>query len=364
MKIQHSLSQIEEMEEYLTELAGRKEEYDSVQAEAARTEDIWKSVYEKYGRKLERIRGNWQQPVSAEEIEKLKREVFDESIAARLKRFFGLKEKQLSEYNRLMDRLDFLRAHTRGQAEKTQERMEEISEAFQRCLSEYEEGYSRIFQEYSGASKQGWDSYAAPEKEENSVYIGDMTMEITDQPEEEKLLQSGLNNAIGGDGILAPCLLDLDEPVKLGIVYSSDQEKQKASGLVRSVIFQVIRHLPMYQYQFTCLDYKNSGSYLGELRGLERFIDPYADGIHTELFQGRYQMLTMASTESGITETMAALEDYIDSVSRILGGMENAGQYNQVSEKKIPHLFFIMDAYPAGLCPAGFPLFHSRKEDE
>ena len=137
--------------------------------------------------------------------------------------------------------------------------------------------------------------------------------------------------------------------MKLGIVYSNDMEKQKASGLVRSIIFQVIRHLPLYQYQFTCLDYKNSGSYLGELRGLEKFVDTYAEGIRTELFKERYQMLTMAATEQQIGETLDFLEWYIDSVSRMLGGTESAAEYNQTAEKKIPHLFFIMDAYPEGL---------------
>lgn len=348
MKIRHSLSRIEEMEDYLTELAGRNEEYISFQKEAAQVNEIWKSVYEKYGRKLERIRGQWQQPVSAEEVERLKREVFDESISTRLKRFFGLKGKQLDEYNQLMDRLDFLRAYTGGQVEQTGQRIEEAKKALEKCLDEYEAAYEKVFREYSGSSKSGWDDYVFPEKPEHLIYIGDMTMEITDREEDEAFLRSALDMTMDETRILAPCILDLDEPIKLGIVYSNDQEKQKASGLVRSVIFQAIRHLPLYQYQFTCLDYKNSGSYLGELRGLERFVDPYADGIHTELFEEYYRMLTMASTEGSIAETMNALENYIDNVSRILGGMECAGDYNRVSEKKIPHLFFIMDAYPEG----------------
>lgn len=349
MRIRHSLSQIEEMEEYLSELDGRQEELEEVHKEAAQTEEIWRSVYEKYGQKLERIRKPWQQPVSREDIDNLKREVFDESIVTRLKRFFGLKEKQLDEYNRLMDRLDFLKTYLNGQLNEAENCMAELNQALNASFSSYEKAYNRVFQEYSGSSQNGWEVYEEPETPESCIYIGDMTMEITDRPEEEERLKAGLTNARGGTAVLAPCVLELEEPVKLGIVYSNDQEKQKASGLVRSIIFQVIRHLPLYQYQFTCLDYKNSGSYLGELRGLESFVDAYAEGIHTELFQNRYQMLTMASTEGAISDTMNTLEAYIDTVSRLLGGMESVRDYNLVSEKKIPHLFFIMDAYPEGL---------------
>ncbi len=349
MRIQHSLSKIEEMEEFLSELEERQTECGNLRQEAEQAENIWKQVYGKYGRKLERIRGSWQQPVTKAEIQQLKQEVFDESIVTRLKRFFGLKEKQLTEYNSLMDRLDFLRDYTNNQVKESETRMEDLKEGLGQTIREYEDTYRGVYEAYSSAFGAGWEEYHQPEEDKPQVYIGDMTMEITDSPEDEMVLKSGLHQAWGSQGILAPCILDLETPVKLGIVYSNDMEKQKASGLVRSIIFQVIRHLPLYQYQFTCLDYKNSGSYLGELRGLEKFVDTYAEGIRTELFKERYQMLTMAATEQQIGETLDFLEWYIDSVSRMLGGTESAAEYNQTAEKKIPHLFFIMDAYPEGL---------------
>lgn len=353
MKMIQSLEQVEQIECCLTEIQEQKEECTRLEQEYGRISDIWKSVYDRYGHKLERIRKTWKMPVTQGEIDTLKQLVYDESLGIRIKRLIGLKKKQLEVYNDLMDRLDFLKSCGEGQISSVRSRMDSKEGEMMELLARYKRAYVQVCAGYSGADQNAWETYKRPEQSVSKAYIGDLALEITDEKMYANILSGALGNAWGPMGIKAPCLFMLETPIKLGIIYSNDQEKIKASGLVRSIIFQVIRNLPMYHYQFICLDYKNSGSYLGELRGLEAFVDSYAEGIHAELLGGRYQMLTLTSTESGIQETMNSMEIYIDAVSRLLGGAGSVREFNEASGEKIPHLFFIMDAFPEGLNDSG-----------
>ena len=348
-----SLEQVEQIEGCLTEIQEQKVECTRLELDYGQITGIWKSVYDKYGHKLERIRKSLKMSVTREEIDLLKQSVYDESLGTRIKRFIGLKQKQLEVYNELMDRLDFLKSHYEGQLNSVRGRMDAREGELKELLARYKRAYTQVCAGYSGADPKAWETYKQPEDPESKVYIGDLALEITDDKTCAASFHGSLGNAWGPMGIKAPCLFMLDTPIKLGIIYNNDQEKTKASGLVRSIIFQVIRNIPMYNYQFVCLDYKNSGSYLGELRGLETFVDSYAEGIHIELLGGRYQMLTLSSTESGIQETLNKLENYIDAVSRLLGGAESVREFNEASSEKIPCLFFIMDAFPEGLNDSG-----------
>lgn len=349
MKIVHSLSQIDQMESYLEEIEVLNQKKKELSGEERQIREIWQMIYDKYGHKLERIRKPWKHPVSQEEIDQLKASVFDESIATRLKRFFGLKQKQLDEYNDLMDRLDFLKKHNEDQLGEVNSQLDEKEEKWSGYLEKYADSYKKIKKMYSDSQEQDWESYVQPEEEQTFLYLGDLTADLETGDEAADQISRQLGNAWENEQVKCPCLFDLEQSVKLGIIYENEQQKEQAQTFIRSIICQVIRQYPLYRYQFTCLDYKGSGSSLRELRKLEEFVDTYAEGIKTDLFQNRYQMLTVSATESAIADTLSWLEEYIDEVSRTIGGKESIYEYNKGAEEKIPILFLLINDFPEGL---------------
>lgn len=349
MKIVHSLSQIDQMESYLEEIEALEQKKKGLSAEERQIQEIWKVIYDKYGHKLERIRKPWKHPVSQAEIDQLKASVFDESIVTRLRRFLGLRQKQLDEYNDLMDRLDFLKQHNGDKLAEVNGQLDEKNEKWSEYLEKYADSYKKIKKMYSDSQEQDWKSYVQPEEEQTFLYLGDLTAELETGDEAAKQIQEKIGNAWGNDQIKCPCLFDLEQSVKLGIVYENEQQKDQAQAFIRSIICQIIRQYPLYRYQFTCLDYKGSGSSLRELRKLEEFVDTYAEGIKTDLFRNRYQMLTVSSTESAIADTLSWLEEYIDEVSRTIGGKGTIYEYNKDAEEKIPILFLLINDFPEGL---------------
>ena len=349
MKIVHSLSQIDQMESYLEEIEVLNQKKKELSGEERQIREIWQVIYNKYGHKLERIRKPWRHPVSQAEIDQLKASVFDESIVTRLKRFLGLRQKQLDEYNDLMDRLDFLKQHNEAQLGEVKGQLDEKEEKWSEYLEKYADSYKKIKKMYSDSQEQDWKSYVQPEEEQTFLYLGDLTADLETGDEAAAQIHEKIGNAWENDQIKCPCLFDLEQSVKLGIIYENEQQKDQAQAFIRSIICQVIRQYPLYRYQFTCLDYKGSGSSLRELRKLEDFIDTYAEGIKTDLFQNRYQMLTVSSTESAIADTLSWLEEYIDEVSRTIGGKESIYEYNKEAEEKIPILFLLINDFPEGL---------------
>ena len=349
MKIVHSLSQIDQMESYLEEIEVINQKKKELSEEERQIREIWQVIYDKYGNKLERIRKPWRHPVSQAEIDQLKASVFDESIVTRLKRFLGLRQKQLDEYNDLMDRLDFLKSHNEEQLGEVNGQLDEKEERWSEYLEKYADSYRKIKKMYSDSQEQDWKSYVQPEEEQTFLYLGDLTADLETGDEAAEQIHEKIGNAWENDQIKCPCLFDLEQSVKLGIIYENEQQKDQAQAVIRSIICQVIRQYPLYRYQFTCLDYKGSGSSLRELRKLEEFVDTYAEGIKTDLFQNRYQMLTVSATESAIADTLSWLEDYIDEVSRTIGGKETIYEYNKGAEEKIPILFLLINDFPEGL---------------
>ncbi len=349
MKILHSLSQIDLMENYLEEIEVLEQKKKELSAEERQIKEIWQVIYDKYGHKLERIRKPWKHPVSQAEVDQLKASVFDESIATRLKRFLGLRQKQLDEYNDLMDRLDFLKQHNGDLLSDVNGQLDEKKEEWSAYLEKYADSYTDIKKIHSDFQKQDLESYVQPETEQTLLYLGDLTADLETGEETAGQIGKILGNAWEDGRIKCPCLFDLEQSVKMGIVYENEQQKDQAQALIRSIICQVIRQYPLYRYQFTCLDYKGSGSSLRELRKLEEFVDTYAEGIKTDLFENRYQMLTVSSTESAIADTLSWLEAYIDEVSRTIGGKANIYEYNKDAEEKIPLLFLLINDFPEGL---------------
>lgn len=349
MKIVHSLSQIDQMESYLEEIEALEQKKKGLSAEERQIQEIWKVIYDKYGHKLERIRKPWKHPVSQAEIDQLKASVFDESIVTRLRRFLGLRQKQLDEYNDLMDRLDFLKQHNGDKLAEVNGQLDEKNEKWSEYLEKYADSYKKIKKMYSDSQEQEWKSYVQPKEEQNFLYLGDLTADLETGEETAEQIRERIGNAWENEQIKCPCLFDLEQSVKLGIIYENEQQKDQAQAFIRSIICQIIRQYPLYRYQFTCLDYKGSGSSLRELRKLEEFVDTYAEGIKTDLFQNRYQMLTVSSTESAISDTLSWLEEYIDEVSRTIGGKGNVYEYNKDAEEKIPILFLLINDFPEGL---------------
>lgn len=349
MKVIHSLSQIDQMENYLEEIEILDQKKKILMGEEQQIREIWQVIYDKYGHKLERIRKPWKHPVSQEEIDKLKASVFDESITTRLKRFFGLRQKQMDEYNDLMDRLDFLKKHNEDQLKEAASQLDKKEQEWKEYLENYRDSYKRIKKNYSDSDEQDWKEYVQPEEAQTFLYMGDLTVELETEEKAANQIHEEIGSAWENDQIKCPCLFDLEQSVKLGIIYENEKQKDQAQAVIRSIICQVIRQYPLYRYQFTCLDYKGSGSSLRELRKLEEFIDTYAEGIKTELFQNRYQMLTVSSTESAIADTLSWMEEYIDEVSRTVGGKENIYEYNKDVEEKIPILFLLINDFPEGL---------------
>lgn len=349
MKVIHSLSQIDQMENYLEEIEILDQKKRVLTGEEQQIREIWQVIYDKYGHKLERIRKPWRHPVSQEEINQLKSSVFDESIATRLKRFFGLRQKQLDEYNDLMDRLDFLKKHNEDQLEEADCQLDKKEQEWKEYLEKYKNSYKRIKKQYSDSEEQDWKEYTQPEEVQTFLYMGDLTVELEAEEKATEMIRGEIGSAWENDQIKCPCLFDLEQSVKLGIVYENEKQKDQAQAIIRSIICQVIRQYPLYRYQFTCLDYKGSGSSLRELRKLEEFVDTYAEGIKTDLFQNRYQILTVSSTESAIADTLSWMENYIDEVSRTIGGKANIYEYNKDAEEKIPILFLLINDFPEGL---------------
>lgn len=353
MKIIHSLSQIDQMESYLEEISALNQKKKVLEGEILQITEIWQVIYNKYGRKLERIRKPWRYTVSPEEIEQLKQSVFDESIGTRLKRFFGLKQKQLDEYNDLMDRLDFLKKHNEDQLGEVSAQLDEKENNWLKYLKEYGDSYKKIKKMYTDSDEQDWKEYVQPENEQTFLYLGDLTADLETEDHMAEQIREELGDAWKNEQIKCPCLFDMEQSVKLCIVYENEQQKEQAQAVMRSIICQVIRQYPLYRYQFTCLDYKGSGSSLRELRRLEEFVDPYAEGIKTDLFQNMYQMLALSSTETAIADTLDWLENYIDEVSRTIAGKESIHEYNKNAEEKIPILFLLINDFPEGLGDSG-----------
>ncbi|MBR3124399.1 MAG: hypothetical protein IKF42_03080 [Mogibacterium sp.] len=97
--------------------------------------------------------------------------------------------------------------------------------------------------------------------------------------------------------------------------------------VVRSLIYQIIKSMPAYSYEFKYMDYTEGGNLLDDIHSIASVRNPNAYWLH-DLFQHQYNMMTSATQISDIHALLSALSVYVDNVNEILAGAMTVPEYN------------------------------------
>lgn len=341
MQFDSALQILEKMDEFSDRMADLRAEKSDILEKEDMFGTIRANALNKYGRKFERIKKNVRNNVTKAEIETLAKAVYDESLKTQIKRFIGIAGKQMDEYNDLMDKLDTLLSVYAQRRLAVEQNIEAQKKQLISLFINYEEAYQSIL---SSVSPEEIESgYQEPEERlKPFIYLGDMEQPLPENENVIEIARERLLTSSDGEWIRIPGYVFIKETFLCSVEYEKTQE-ERALAFMRSVFYQVLTCLPMYQYDFWFMDARNGGKNLEYLISLANAKDASPEGIEESLFSKGYQMLHCAMNSEDIRSMMNELERYIEQVSRLLAGIASVEEYNKKSEKKIPWRFVIIE---------------------
>lgn len=343
MQFDSALQILDKINEFADRMADLQTEKTDIVEKEELFGTVRANVLNKYGRKFVRIKKNVRNNVTGKEIETLAKAVYDESLKTQIRRFIGIAGKQMDEYNDLMDKLDTLLSVYAQRRLAVEQEMENQKKQLTSLFANYEEAYQSILSNV-GMEEAG-SGYQEPKERVNPfIYLGDMEQPLPENENVIKIAGERLLTSSDGEWIRIPGYAFIRETFLCSVEYEKAQE-ERVLAFMRSVFYQVLTCLPMYQYDFWFIDARNGGKNLEHLISLANAKDANPDGIEESLFPDGYRMLHCAMNSTDMKSMMDELERYIEQVSRLLAGVASVEEYNKNSEKKIPWRFLIIEGF-------------------
>lgn len=199
----------------------------------------------------------------------------------------------------------------------------------------------------------GWDKYPAPAEGCREIYVGDLEVPVEPDAVAGMSHLGIVENENDSAWLQLPFSYNVYNPFSLLVSYEGDTREgmEKLGDLVRSMMYQIIRSMPPYSYEFVYLDPTRGGTTLKELlTELGGVVDGNAYQLHEKLYPDHaYKMLTIASNRDQVREQLKKLENRIAVINSICGGRSvsqfNAPQFDekgQIAENNpgvIPQVF-------------------------
>ena len=233
-------------------------------------------------------------------------------------------------------------------------------------------GLPQILQNYDEAAEQKIRNieipphYTAPTQAGGSIYLGDLLLDTAPEAREalEKSCWFDRSNAV----LRQPFAYDAAQPFTLFIECAGQSEaaaRERTGSLVRSILYQVTRTLPLYDYQFLYFDPSRGGSSLSDFLTLGEAKTKNAYQLEKTLFpeDKGFSLLELAGTQETANAMISELNKDVAATIRICGGYQDVFEYNEAKRraadkancevvKLIPRRFVIYENVDRTLNPA------------
>ncbi len=191
-------------------------------------------------------------------------------------------------------------------------------------------------------SDQLWENYQTPNGKDANLYLGDILIPT----EEKKNLSQEANGILtvleshglvsaDGENIMIPFGYAANEPFSLFVEYTSSRKvlekndgRRTPSDLIHDLMYQVIRGLPPYTFQFYYMDLYSAGGNLGEFQDFSNVVNGNAYWMRYEMFQNTYRLMEKLTGYSDLSEYLNNLESQVADTNHFRGAT-TIEEYNQ-----------------------------------
>ena len=127
---------------------------------------------------------------------------------------------------------------------------------------------------------------------------------------------------------------------------------KQTGQILRGVMYQILRAMPAYTYQFYVIDLKKAAGFLEELQILSRVINNSAYSLDENVCHHRYQMLKIATTQEQASQMLRDLDEWMGKVTSLCAGEGTLVDYNAhrlqdgvilEGQQIVPQLFVILE---------------------
>lgn len=244
------------------------------------------------------------------------------------------RKPKAADYFRFCRSAQMLVAHYSELMPKLEQQLAVLEDAGQKLVDKVRLGMEKA---RFNVGTEGWDSYPQATDASKELYIGDL--EVPVEPEavcnlkDLGIVETDLDIA----WLQLPFTYNVYQPFSVMISYEGEtrEGELKLGNIIRSLMYQIIRTMPPYSYEFVYLDPMRSGSTLRELlTELGAVVDGNAYQLHEKLYPDSvYRMLTVASDKEQVREQLKKLERRIADINSICGGQSvmqfNAPQFDE-----------------------------------
>lgn len=333
--VSEKIEKIEEQEPILQLLIQKKNNYFQLS----------KDINDRFGNRFERIRKINVKLPTEQEINLLVQNLFDTSVSTGLKRVFGMTERQMDEYNDVLDKIEVLINTFENRIKEVNNIIQSYYEDISNYFAKYEKSYLAMIIKV-GVDKLEYNPVGEQEGKNTlagNIYLGNLLQDIFENDFVAKMAENIMENACQNGNIRIPTYVDIKQTLRL-LMYTEVTGLEKTMmDEVRAIMCQMINSMPVYNYRFIYLEEHESGNNLKNLLRLVNCKDIKPEGIHPLFCSNGYQMLETAFNSNDIKDKLQQLEIYIEKVTQILAGVESVAIYNLTAIEKIPSSVLIMD---------------------
>ena len=173
-----------------------------------------------------------------------------------------------------------------------------------------------------------WNVYPPLPQCSKELYLGDLEVPV-EADAAQPFRRLGIVE--GDEWLQLPFTYNVYKPFSTLISYKGDtrEGEVKLGNMIRSLMYQIIRVMPPYSYEFIFLDPTHGGATLRELlTELGGVVDGNAYRLHQKLYPDCvYRMLTVAGTRERVRQELEKLENRIAVINGICGG-QSVAQFN------------------------------------
>lgn len=250
---------------------------------------------------------------------------------------FFAKKPKVADYQRFCRGAQMLVSYYSAKLPQLEQQLEALRTGTQRQIENVKAGLECAKANVNGDVSE-WSRYPLPHNGSNELYVGDLEVPVEVNAVND-LRQLGVVESDNDSVWLQlPFSYNVNKPFSVLISYEGDtrEGEVKLGNMVRSFMYQIIRSMPPYSYEFVYLDPTRGGATLRELlMELGGVVDGNAYQLHEKLYpDNAYKMLTIASDRDQVREQLKKLENRIAVINTICGG-QSVAQFNapQFDEK-------------------------------
>lgn len=243
---------------------------------------------------------------------------------------FFAKKTKVADYQRFCRSAQMLVSYYSAKLPQLEQQLETLRTGTRRQIENVKAGLECAKANVNGDVSE-WSRYPLPHNGSNELYVGDLEVPVEENAVND-LRQLGVVESDNDSVWLQlPFSYNVNKPFSVLISYEGDtrEGEVKLGNMVRSFMYQIIRSMPPYSYEFVYLDPTRGGATLRELlTDLGGVVDGNAHQLHEKLYPDSvYRMLTLASDKDQVREQLKKLDNRIAVINSICGG-QPVSQFN------------------------------------